>query len=121
MTPARRVLIVDDEPLVRWALAERLGADGFDVLQTQNADEACEHITAGVDVVLLDHRLVDIDGLSILRRLRATHPRLPVILVTASADGDVTREATALGVHAILPKPFNLDSVARTIDEALLR
>jgi DNA-binding NtrC family response regulator len=121
MRPARRVLIVDDEPLIRWALAERLRSDGFDVLQTQKADEACKHVADGVDVVLLDHRLGDTDGLSILRRMRAVRPRLAVILVTASANVDVTREASGLGVFAILPKPFNLDSVARTIDEALLR
>lgn len=119
MTAARRVLIVDDEPLIRWALAERLRTDGFDVLQTQDGEEACGLVSTGVDVVLLDHRLVDTDGLSLLRRMRATNPNLPVILVTASADLDVMREAARLGVYAIVPKPFNLDHVSRTIEAAL--
>jgi DNA-binding NtrC family response regulator len=51
--------------------------------------------------------------------MRTTDPDLPVILVTASANIDVTREAARLGVYAIVPKPFNLDHVSRMIEGAL--
>lgn len=120
MSRQRRLLIVDDEPLICWALKERLEADGFDVVQTHVGQEACDYVSRGVDLVLLDHRLSDTDGLSLLRRIRATNPGLPVIMVTASANFDVTREATRLGIHAVIPKPFNLDHVAQTIAAALL-
>src|SRR5215210_1617859 len=63
------VLIVDDEDLIRWSLRERLRADGYDILEAGTGQTALDRFKDGVDLVLLDYRLPDIDGLSVLREL----------------------------------------------------
>lgn len=114
-----RILIVDDEPLIRWSLAERLHQDGYTVLEASTGREAMEHFRNGVDLVLLDYRLPDSDGLSVLRRLSSADPTVPVILLTASSGVDAAGEAIAAGAHSLASKPFCVERVARVVGCAL--
>jgi len=113
------LLIVDDEPLVRWSLRERFVRDSYTVLEAASAAEALEQATSNIDLVLLDYRLPDGDGLSVLRRIKETTPDTLVILMTAFSTVENAVEAIKHGAYHYLNKPFNLDDVAATVEKAL--
>lgn len=116
---ARRVLVVDDEALIRWSLAERLRADGHDVLEAGTVAEAIDQADHGVDLVLLDYKLPDGDGLEVLRRLRDIDPDTLVMMLTAHKGIDTVVESMKGGAFDYATKPFDLDDVALRVERAL--
>jgi len=115
----RRVLIVDDEALIRWSLAERLRADGHQVLEAGSVAEAITQAEQGVDLVLLDYKLPDGDGLEVLHRLREMDPDTLVMMLTAHKGIDTVVESVKGGAFDYATKPFDLDDVARRVERAL--
>ena len=113
------LLVVDDEELVRWSLRERFRREGYAVVEAPTAASALEQITSGIDLVLLDYRLPDGDGLTVLRRMKELQPDTPVILMTAFSTVENAVEAMKHGAYHYLNKPFNLDDVAMTVEKAL--
>ena len=113
------VLVVDDEALVRWSLKERLARDGYEVLEAATAAAALEQAGEGVDLILLDFRLPDSDGLAVLKRVKELYPDTLVILMTAYSTIDNAVEAIKLGAFHYINKPFNVDEVALLVDKAL--
>jgi DNA-binding NtrC family response regulator len=115
-----RILIVDDEALVRWSLRERLTAEDYDVFEAGLASEALERLsTTEVDLVLLDFKLPDGDGLSILRRVKELSAETQVIMITAFSTVENAVEAMKLGAYHYVNKPFNLDEVVMLVEKAL--
>ncbi len=117
--PKATVLVVDDEALIRWSLAERLKADGYDVLEADTGRAALDKLPEGVDLILLDYRLPDTDGVTVLRKAKEFDQDILVILLTAYASVETAVEAMKLGAYHFANKPFNLDEVAATVDRAL--
>jgi DNA-binding NtrC family response regulator len=115
----RRVLVVDDEPLIRWSLSERLRGDGHEVIEAGTAAEAIEQASLGVDLVLLDYKLPDEDGVWVLRKIREIDPDTLVIMVTAHKDVATVVSAMRAGAFDYAPKPFDLDDVALRVSRAL--
>jgi DNA-binding NtrC family response regulator len=113
------VLIVDDEDLIRWSLRERLRTEGYDILEAGTGKAALDQFKSGVDLVLLDYRLPDIDGLTILREMKKLDPDILVILLTSFVSVETAVEAMKLGAFHFANKPFNLDEVAATVARAL--
>jgi two-component system response regulator AtoC len=113
------ILIVDDEQLVRWSLSERLTQEGYDIIEAGTGNEAIARCGPAIDVVLLDYRLPDCDGLRVLKQIKAAEPDIPVILLTAVSSVETAVEAMKQGAFHYANKPFNLDEVALVVQKAL--
>ena len=113
----RHVLVIDDEPLIRWSVAESLSDLGMDVEQAADAASALRLVTNAANpfqVVVLDLRLPDMNDLSLLGTLRQLLPHARLILMTAFGTPDVDTEAAFLGA-TVLNKPFELEDLNRQV------
>ena len=113
------ILVVDDEALIRWSLTERLKSEGYEVLEAETGAAALQKLPEGVDLVLLDYKLPDTDGVTVLRKIKDFDQDTLVILLTAYASVDTAVEAMKLGAYHFAHKPFNLDEVVATVERAL--
>jgi two-component system, NtrC family, response regulator AtoC len=113
------ILVVDDEQLIRWSLTERLRREGYEVVEAATGRDGIERAKDGVDLVLLDYRLPDIDGVEVLRDVKAHDPDILVILLTAYATVDTAVEAMKTGAYHVANKPFDLDAIADLVAKAL--
>ena len=114
----RHVLVVDDEPLIRWSVTETLAGLGLEARQADCAASALQAITTTAmpfDMIVLDLRLPDMNDLSLVATIRQLLPDTPIVLMTALSTTETIAEARRLGVHAILHKPFELSELANLV------
>jgi DNA-binding NtrC family response regulator len=116
-----QVLVVDDEPLLRWSVVQALtmledavvaAADG------RGALAAVADAASPFDVILLDYRLPDSDDLVLLATIRRVAPTSAVILMTAYGTPEVLQGARALGVRGVLEKPFGFEEMTALVRHA---
>ena len=117
-SPSLRVLIVDDEPLVRWSLAQMLAAAGHVTIEAADGAAAIRAVSQPVDVILLDYQLRDSNDLRLLSTLKHLAPDSAIVVMTADGTPDVATEALRLGAHRVLAKPFELHDLAALVGYA---
>src|SRR5690348_4351893 len=118
--PAEKVLIVDDEKLVRWSLRQKCQEWGYQVVEAENgaAGLRVAH-NESPDLVLLDVRLPDIGGLEVLDHLKKNGDARAVIMITADPQLDDVKAALKLGAYDFVGKPIDFDELNVTIKNAL--
>jgi two-component system, NtrC family, response regulator AtoC len=117
---AFRILVCDDEKLIRWSLSEHLKKEGYDVALAEDGEQALAAIEqAPPDALVLDLKMPKIDGMSVLRKLYDDGNAFPVIVITAHGALDSAIEATKLGAAAYLSKPFDLREVSLQLEKVL--
>ena len=106
------VLIVDDESVVRRGIGRALANRGIRATATASGKDALEHLkTRGFDLVLLDIKLADMDGVEVLRRIRRNNPEISVVMITGYPTIATAVRCTKLGALDYLTKPFSLDDL----------
>ena len=124
VTPGARILIVDDDPVMRRLTKGALQNDGYVLTEAANGREALELVRrAAPDLVILDFVMPELDGLDVLRVLRAdpTTVSLPVLMLTSQADEDSTRAGFEVGATDYLTKPFSSPQLSARVRACLAR
>jgi len=115
-----RILVVDDEEVVRDLLQRTLAEAGYDVTTVVDGEEALSAVSQGeVEVVLLDIKMPGMSGIEVLGKLTTDWPDICVIVVTAVVDTQTAVEALKMGAYDYITKPFNRDNVVRKVQEAI--
>jgi two-component system KDP operon response regulator KdpE len=114
-----RVLIIDDEPPIRKLLRMGLSTQGYDVLEAANGKTALELLARNPGLILLDLGLPDIQGLELLRMIRARNESVPIVVLTSREDESGKVEALDLGADDYVTKPFGMEELFARMRAAL--
>ena len=117
--PNATVLVVDDEPLIRWSLVNRLKDEGYRTLEAGTAGDALAQHRDGADLVLLDFALPDANGLTVLKQIKEAEPDTLVIMLTANTEVGTAVEVMKAGAFHYANKPFDLDEIVLLVEKAL--
>jgi DNA-binding NtrC family response regulator len=115
-----KILVVDDEHLIRWSLEQNLKKQGYEVVTAGDGEEALRLVREEQpDLVLLDIQMPGISGIEVLERIKENFDEIVVIMVTAHSGLETAVNAMRLGAYDYISKPFNLDELAIIIRKAL--
>ena len=114
-----RVLIVDDEPPIRKLLRMGLTAQGYHVLEAPDGATALDLIAEKPDLVILDLGLPDMEGLDLLRSIRAQNERVPIVVLSSRGDEAAKVHALDIGADDYVTKPFGTDELLARMRAAL--
>lgn len=117
---AQKILVVDDEKLIRWTLEQHLVKEGYEVVSAETAEKGLQLINEDApDLVLLDNRLPEMTGLELLEKLNVPERGLMVIMITAYGLVETAVKAMKLGAYDYISKPFNLEEITFVLRKAL--
>ena len=116
-----RILIIDDEPMIRWSIAQTLQAAGHEVTVCETAAEGMELFRAvQPDVALVDLRLPDANGATVVEAMQSENTRRTAVIVMTAFDEDCSPEAARrLGAVDYIRKPFDFEGLEDIVDKAL--
>lgn len=122
MKESIRILIVDDEAMMRDLLSKILGREGFSTLSAESGERALEVMSAeSIDLIITDIKMPKMDGFQLLKRLKEDYPDVGVIIMTAYGDTYTVRDALLLGADEYVTKPFKSHEVALVVERAYWR
>jgi DNA-binding NtrC family response regulator len=119
-TPIRsyKILIADDEYLIRWSLSQVLSQQGYDVISVEDGKKAIEAATAQhFDIVITDLLMPESDGWEVLEVIRRTQSPPRVIVITAHGNEETCRMAKEKGAWAYVEKPYIIDKIKEILEE----
>jgi len=115
-----RILIVDDDKLVRWSLIEVLNQNGYEAISTETGEEAINRIEdTTFDLVITDLKLPGIGGFDVLNRAKEVNSSTKVIVITGYGSENVANEARAKGAELFVTKPFEINRIREDVREIL--
>jgi len=115
-----RVLVVDDEALIRWSLSELFADVGYDVTEASDGASAVAEASEGeeFDAIVLDYRLPDSNDLHLLEQIRQLQPQAAVVMMTAFGTPEITSGALKLGAYQVVSKPFDVHDMVNLVSQA---
>lgn len=117
-----RVLVVDDEEIIRKNLDYILRKEGYSVVMAANGAEALEKMeTSNFDVVVTDIMMGNISGIDVLEKTKSKYPETEVVMVTAHASTDSAMETLKKGAFRYIAKPFKIDEIRVTVKQAIAK
>jgi putative nucleotidyltransferase with HDIG domain len=117
-----RILVVDDEPMIREILRETLEQEGHRVAEAENGKVACDRVNSeSFDLILTDVKMPVMDGFTLMKNLGDLTDQIPVIVITSFSDIDVAVDSIRLGAYDYIVKPFNISQVTISVRRALER
>jgi two-component system nitrogen regulation response regulator GlnG len=117
---ATNIWVVDDERSIRWVLEKALTQEGLEVTCFEDGESVLRRLATSVpDAIVSDIRMPGIDGLDLLEQVKANHPELPVIIMTAHSDLDSAVSSIEGGAFEYIPKPFEVDEAVAIVQRAL--
>ena len=115
-----RILIVDDEQMICNILVQRLTREGYSCVSANNGREALNHFYKdNFSLIISDIKMPEMDGIELLKKVKAVNPNMMVIIVTAFPEIDMAVEAMRLGAYDFITKPVTLDLVVLSVKNAL--
>ncbi len=114
-----KILVVDDERLIRWSLRQKLEGSGHEVLEAEDGRAARAAMATGPDLVLLDVRLPDVDGLDLLVWILEEHPGTAVVMMTAHGSVAMAVDAMKRGAFHYVAKPFDEEEILLLVERAV--
>ena len=119
-SPSLRVLVVDDEALIRWSLSESFTDAGYSVTEAGDGASAISEAREGpqFDAIVLDYRLPDSNDLHLLATIRGLQPEAAVVMMTAFGTPEVTSGALKLGAYRVVAKPFDVHDMVDLVGRA---
>jgi CheY-like chemotaxis protein len=122
MSAREQILVVDDEPMICKSCKEILEDEGFFVDMAYSGEEGLKKgLEKKFDLVILDIRMPDISGMTLLKRMKAEQKNTPVVMITAFSTVESAVEAMKLGARDFVPKPFTPDELSQVVRSVIIK